>query len=179
MVNLPLIDWAKKCQKADTKAQRSLYDLSYTWMLGIGKRYITDWHSLEDVLSMAYVKVFENIQNIHIRDESSFRAWMKRILINECLMELRKNKIPFQAEEQLADLTTTDDALHTLHVKELILLLEHLPTGYKTVFNLYIFDQWTHKEIGQMLGISEQTSKSQLHKAKKQLQELIKNHYHE
>lgn len=178
MTNEQLLHWARQCQQADATAQRQLYAHTYNWMLGIGKRYLQDWHTLEDVLSMAYVKIYQHLPNIALQEAVSLRAWMKRILINECLMELRKNTRTAYDEEAITDIPITDNALNQMTLKEIMQGVEQLPIGYRTVFNLYVLDQWTHKEIAEMLGISEQTSKSQLHKAKKQLQELLKHLYH-
>lgn len=178
MTNEQLIDWALQCQQADANAQRQLYEHTYQWMLGIGKRYLQDWHILEDVVSIAYVKIYKHLPDITIQDAVSLRAWMKRILINECLMELRKNTLTQYQDETIMDIPIEDNALNQITLKEIMQGVEQLPIGYRTVFNLYVFDQWTHKGIGSMLGISEQTSKSQLHKAKKQLQSLLKHLYH-
>ncbi|MDX1905074.1 MAG: sigma-70 family RNA polymerase sigma factor [Thermonemataceae bacterium] len=163
----------KRCLKADPLAQRYLYEKYAAKFLGICKRYFVNIHDAEDVLVMAFAKIFEKIK--HYRGEGSFEGWMKRLLINECLTTLRKKQILFveaDAHVQLADNTETAEQM--LNTEDLLACLQRLPDGYRTVFNLYAIEGYSHQEIANMLNISEGTSKSQLSRARNLLQNYLK-----
>jgi RNA polymerase sigma-70 factor (ECF subfamily) len=102
----------------------------------------------------------------------SLFAWLKKIAINQCLMHLRKNKMRFEAIQEIYEerYEENDSVLAQMNVREILFLIHNLPPGYRAVFNLYVFEEMQHKEIAALLNISESTSKSQLHKARQLLQ---------
>lgn len=163
------------CREGDSKAQKSLYDRYAGLMLAICKRYIVQHNDAEDVMIEGFYKIFTNIRQFDQR--GSFEGWMKRIMVNESLMWLRKRKLDIT--EMNENLSIPDENTDTGHFElegsDVIKLLDALPVGYKTVFNLYVMEEFKHREIAQMLGISINTSKSQLILAKKKLKQLIES----
>lgn len=164
----------KKARNGDQKAQRSLFDHYARPMFLLCLRYVRIQEDAEDLLSTGFTKAFANLGSFESRGEASFEFWLKRILINECLMFLRKqNKAPLMVEPDESLISTHEDILDTLSADTLFDLILHLPEGYRTVFNLFEIEGYTHKEIAEKLGITEGTSKSQLSKAKAALKETI------
>lgn len=161
------------CRKGKPEAQRKLYELYSPVLYGIVRRYIKSSEDAEDVFVNGMCKVLMKIDTY--RDEGSFEGWMKRILTNEALMLLRKNKSRFMIRE-IGDLQIKDN--HSIEedifADEILGLMDQLPTGYRTVFNMYVVEGYKHREIAEILGISINTSKSQLILAKKRMRELIK-----
>lgn len=142
-------------------------------MNAVCRRYFKDEYEAEECMIEAFVKVFEKISQFKL--EGSFEGWIRRIVVNECLMALR-------AKKQMGNQMSYDDIIYepnpqlpetSLEAQDLLKLVEQLPVGYRTVFNLYAIDGYTHEEIGQSLGITESTSKSQLHRARALLQRMI------
>lgn len=162
-----------RCQQEDRQAQRALYDRFAPVMFSVCRRYIQVYEDAEDVLAEAFYKVFTNIGQY--KGEGSLEGWVRRIVVNEALMFLRKNHALRHAVEidprmEMADEITVVDELAA---REILELLDQLPTGYRTVFNLYVLEGFKHREIADALNISINTSKSQLILAKKRLQELL------
>ena len=131
-------------------------------------RYINSPEDAKEAMMDGFLSFFKNIGGFEYRGEGSVKAWLKKITINHCLMRLRKAHAPETAyEENVHDQAETDGAIFgRLAAKEILALLQALPDGYRTVFNLYVFEELGHREIGDLLGISENTSKSQLHRAR-------------
>ncbi len=164
----------KACKRQERKAQKELYQIYKMQLFGLVRRYIKDVYIAEDVFAEAMYKVFANIHRFDNR--GSFEGWMKRIMVNECLMYLRKTNNKIRHMEIEAQHAVQESvALDRLNAEDIIKLLDSLPEGYRTVFNLYVVEGYKHREIAEMLGISISTSKSQLFLAKKKLQRLIKN----
>lgn len=163
------------CREGDPKAQKALYDKYAGLMLAICKRYILHHNDAEDVMIEGFYKVFTNIRQFDQR--GSFEGWMKRIMVNEALMWLRKRKLTIVEMNDSFSLSenNTDTGHFELEEADVIKLLDALPDGYRTVFNLYVMEEFKHREIAEMLGISINTSKSQLILAKKKLKELIES----
>jgi RNA polymerase sigma-70 factor (ECF subfamily) len=161
------------CQAGDPKAQRALYDNWGPLLLGVVRRYLSQIEDAEDVFIEGMFKILTRVGTF--RDEGSFEGWMRRIMANEALMFLRKRaNFHLVREVEPTDLSEPAIAEHTLYADEILDLLEALPTGYRTVFNLYVIDGYKHREIAEMLNISINTSKSQLILARKRMQEMIK-----
>lgn len=165
----------KALQQGDAKAQRHLYDKYSARFLAVCVRYIGDSMEAEDVMIEGFMKIFERIGQY--RGEGSFEGWMRRLITNEALMYLRSRRqiaVELDAPEaqSAANLDWADAALE---VEELMALIAQLPTGYRTVFNLYAIEGYTHAEIAEQLNITESTSKSQLHRARALLQEMLQN----
>lgn len=164
------------CRRHDKHAQRFLYDYFSGRMLALCNRYVKDKMEAEDVMVIAFAKVFERIKQY--KGEGSFEGWVRRIMVNESLSFLRRNKSMYlETDIELAEREPDYDRLNSsLEAEDLMKLISQLPAGYRIVFNLYAIDGYSHQEIGAQLGISENTSKSQLSRArvylKKQLIQL-------
>ena len=158
----------ERCRQQDAKAQRFLYERYAPKMLGVCRRYISSREDAEDVLVEAMYKVFDNIHTF--QSAGSFEGWIRRIMVNEALMFLRKKRL-LMVDTEVSELNSMEHATplsieHELAAKEILQLLERLPTGYRTVFNLFVIEGYKHIEIAEMLNISINTSKSQLILAK-------------
>lgn len=141
-------------------------------MLGLCLRYIKDPHDAECIMIEGFSKMFDTI--VQFRKEGSFEGWMKRIMINHCLGHLRKNKSFFlQVEISEAGNVMDETIGDNLEQEELLKMIEKLPTGYRTVFNLYAIEGFSHKEIAAELNISVNTSKTQLSRARCLLQRYL------
>jgi len=161
------------CKKQNAKAQRILYDKYASYMLGLCKRYVRGELEAEDVMIGGFMKVFSKIDLFE--GKGSFEGWMKRIMINESLGYIRKNKAMYlETDIEAADKEPELDKLSTaLEAKDLLKMINELPSGYRTIFNLYAIEGYSHKEIGELLGINENTSKSQLSRARMHLQRKL------
>jgi RNA polymerase sigma-70 factor (ECF subfamily) len=162
-----------QCKSQDPDAQKVLYDLYKDTLYAVCLRYIKSSHDAEDVFIDAFYKIFTKID--HFKGEGSFEGWMRRIMVNESLMFLRKKtnlhltvELP---DKEIADVQEEED---DMSFDDIIKVLDELPVGYRTIFNLYVFEDMKHREIAEMLGISINTSKSQLILAKKRLYEILK-----
>ncbi len=164
------------CRNQDRAAQRLLYERFAGKLFALCKRYVKDPDEAADVLQDSFVKVFRHMDQF--RFECPLEAWLKRIAINTALKHLRKNK-PFEhmtdVDEVANFLPQNADVLPTLHYEYLLQLVQQLPTGCRTVFNLYAIEGYTHPEIAKLMGISEGTSKSQFFRARSLLQQKLLN----
>jgi len=161
------------CKKQHPKAQKALYEKYATQMLGLCRRYIRGEMEAEDVMIRGFMKVFSKINLFEGR--GSFEGWMKRIMINEALGFIRKNKAMYlETDIEAADKEPDFTKLSTeLEAKDLLKMINELPSGYRTIFNLYAIEGYSHKEISELLGINENTSKSQLSRARMHLQKKL------
>lgn len=163
-----------KAQNGDQKAQRALFDRYSKPMFLLCLRYVRVQEDAEELLSTGFTKAFASLKSFELRGTGAFGGWLKRILINECLMFLRKqNKAPMMVETDESLVSDQEDIIGLLSADALFELILHLPEGYRTVFNLYEIEGFSHKEIAEKLGITIGTSKSQLSKAKATLKEII------
>lgn len=159
------------CIREDRKCQRFLWDKYAPKLLSLSIRYCRSREDAEDVLMESYVKIFDKMQDF--RFQSSLETWMRRIVVNTSINKLRATKITDTIDSELNDIGFTDNAFDNLNAQQLLALLDSLPTGYKTVFNMFAIEGYSHKEIADELGIDEGTSRSQLAKARKALQEMV------
>ena len=162
------------CLKRDPKSQRDLYNLFAPTMLGVCRRYAPDLETARDILQEGFVTVFEKIGTY--KGAGSFEGWMRKIFANTALMQLRHSDVLRQSDELTAAEYRTPAAggpLEQIQANELMRLINSMPVGFKTVFNLYVLEDFSHQEIAKMLGISEGTSRSQLNRARLWLQERI------
>lgn len=170
-------DLVQGCKEHNAFAQKLLYNQYAETLMILCLRYITNREDARDVLMKALVECFRDIQAFEYRGEGSLKAWLKKVTVNHCLMHLRKQRDFFREWDDKLEgqLDTVNDqhVVSQLTVKEIMQWIHALPVGYKTVFNLYVFEDMGHKEIAAVLGISENTSKSQLHKARALLQKQI------
>jgi len=161
------------CRQKERAAQKALYEHMAGKMFAICCRYVKDRMEAEDVLVTSFTKVFERIGQF--KNEGSFEGWVRKIIVNESLSYLRKNKSMYiETELETAhhepDLSRVDNHLEA---EDLLKMVSELPSGYRIVFNMYAVDGYSHKEIADYLGISENTSKSQLSRARSQLQSRL------
>lgn len=161
------------CKRKNAQAQKSLYDRYAGKLYALCCRYIKEKMEAEDVLIIAFTKILDRIDQF--KGEGSFEGWMKRIVVNESLTYLRRNKNMYlEMDIEAADREPDFEKLEShLQAEDLMKLIEALPSGYRIVFNLYAIDGYSHKEIGEQLGISENTSKSQLSRARVALQKSL------
>lgn len=161
------------CLREERGAQRRLYELTSPVMFAICLRYADSYQTAEDLLQEGYIKVFRNMGNY--RGDGSFEGWMKRIFVNTAIEHFRRQARMYPVtnlESPLAQ-AQAGDAMDHLEVDDLMAFIRRLSPGYRTVFNLYAVEGYSHREIGEMLGISEGTSKSQLSRARYLLQQMI------
>lgn len=161
------------CQKNDRTAQQQLYASYSGKMYALCYRYVKNKMEAEDVLVTAFTKVFDKIDQF--KSEGSFEGWIRRIVVNESLTWIRKNRSLY-LETDLENADFEPDYNHLsdhLEAEDLLRMIQALPTGYQLVFNLYAIDGYSHKEIAEQLNISENTSKSQLSRARVYLQKLL------
>lgn len=161
-----------RCRKNDGKAQYALYTQMAPKMLAVCRRYVKSVEEAEEVLSNGFVKVFGKIESY--RDEGSFEGWVRKIMVRESLNYIRYQRNIFvETEPDWIPEQGHSPIQEDIAAEALMQIIDELPLGYKTVFNLFAIEGYAHKEISNMLGISENTSKSQLSKARKLLQEKI------
>jgi RNA polymerase sigma-70 factor (ECF subfamily) len=163
----------KGCLRRDRNAQKLLYDTYSSKMYGLCYRYVKDVMEAEDILVTAFMKVFDKIAQF--KSEGSFEGWIRRIVVNEALTYLRRHRSMYlETELEQADREPDYNSLSDhLEAEDLLKMIQELPTGYRIVFNLYAIDGYSHKEIAGQLGISENTSKSQLSRARTYLQKIL------
>lgn len=147
-------------------------------MFSVCLRYISDREVAQDLLHDGFLKIFDSFDKFTWRGEGSLRAWMERVMVNTVLQYLRKNDVMNQATalENVPQVYEEPDAssIDVIPQKVLMRFINELPTGYRTVFNLYVFEEKSHKEIAQLLGINEKSSASQLVRAKAALATKIR-----
>jgi len=164
------------CIRKERRSQKELYDRFSGVMYAISIRYTHQRDNALDVLQEGFIKVFSNIEEY--KGQGSFEGWMKKIFIHTAINYYHKSRRLYEnfTEEEDANLNFSEatDIISVLSEKELLKLISELPDGYRMVFNLYVIEGYDHEEIASMLKISAGTSRSQLVKARKQLQTRIK-----
>ena len=159
----------RDCIAGDRKAQQELYNLYAPLVYAICLRYMGNSDDAKDMLQDTMVKFFQKAGEL--RFQGSLEGWVKRIGVNSCLDQLKRNKAKFTMDiDNAIGISGDVNAAQPLETKDLLRLLGSLPEGYRTVFNLFAIEGFTHAEIADLLNISENTSKSQLFKARKWLQ---------
>ena len=165
------------CCKKDRKAQRALFDTYYKTVFRLVKRYLGDHHESEDVTCIVFNKAFKNIDRFEYRGEGTLKKWLHTIGINESLRAVKKVK-RLQLQEEPIEIGSEEILETNLDIEKVNLILQKMPQGYRTVFNLYAIDGFSHSEIAEALNISRNTSKSQMLKARKYIiNELRSSNY--
>ena len=168
-------DFIKRCLDNDSKAQEELYRQFAPKMFGICLRYAKNQIEAQDVLQEGFIKVFRYLKDY--RKDGSLEGWVRRTMVNTAINYYKK-KMKYQKDVSLDQTepinTEEENAIDKLSAMELLELIHELPDGYRMVFNLNVIEGYTHKEIGEMLNISENTSKSQLSRARGVLQDKLK-----
>lgn len=165
----------KKAKKNSRQAQTELYEQYSRYWFSICLRYNSDRNMAADILQESIIKIFSKMKQFD-DSKGEFKSWSSRIVVNENLMFIRKKSSFIQEQELNDDLLVYDvneSPIDKLGAEELTTLISSLPIGYRNVFNLYVIDGYNHKEISEMLAISEGTSKSQLHKARNLLKRKL------
>ncbi|MFT5640662.1 MAG: RNA polymerase sigma factor (sigma-70 family) [Cyclobacteriaceae bacterium] len=174
MSQLTEIQLITRCKKDDRRAQKLLYEEYIDEMIGVSIRYLRDEQIAFEVLNQSFLKVFTNILTFEYQEEGSLRGWIKRIVINEALMYLRKKDHHLQMLSIDDDsIQPTSNEIDNIDGEYLHECIRKLPTGAGLVFNLHTIEGFSHKEIATQLNIEESSSRSQLTYAKKLLRSII------
>ncbi len=165
-------------RRGDTSAFRQLYLLYVKYLSAICSRYITDENDRKDILQEAFLKIWSSIGSFSYRGEGSLKAWMSKITVNLSLKHLRDSgKLHYEDIDSLKeDIAESEIDAGRVPTDTLMRFIRELPDGYRTVFNMFVVEGLSHKEIAKMLGIKENTSASQLFKAKAMMAEKIRNY---
>lgn len=173
---IPVEALIKASLSGDPSAQKTIFDRLAGKMMSVCMRYMGDRDSAQDVLQDGFITLFSKLGDYS--GQGSFEGWARKIFVNTALMALRKNDVLKESSDIDAAFSLSSSAPSAgdkLGYDELMRLVGSLPAGFRTVFNMYVIEGYSHKEIGEALGISEATSRSQLQRARIILQEKIKN----
>lgn len=165
----------KQCLKGDRMAQKRLYDRFAGRMFTICRRYCSGYDEATEVLQLSFIKIFDKLP---AWSGGSLEAWVKTIVVRTAIDQVRASQKLLLVEETTEELnwSVLNEAVQKLATEDLLEITRHLSEGYRMVFNLVDIEGYSHKEVAELLGISEGTSKSQLSRARKQLQKKIANH---
>ena len=169
----------ERLRSKDPAASRLFYDRYAGYLTAVCLRYVPDRADTKDILQEAFIRMFERVDRFEFRGEGSLKAWAARIVVNGALKNLqRKKRLTFV--EDLPDLPEEEDpAVEKVPPGIIQRMIEELPDGYRTVFNLFVFEQKSHREIADLLGIKEDSSASQFSRARSLLARQIKNYLKE
>jgi len=169
-------DLIKGCLQNDRRMQEELYKRFSPRMFAVCLRYAGNTEEAEDILQEGFIKIFKKLDSF--RSEGSFEGWIRRIFVNTAIEHFRRKRYLHPVSEKEENILEGKDisVLDKMAAKDILALIKELSPGYRTVFNMYVVEGYTHKEIADMLGISEGTSKSQLSRAKVILQSLVKKY---
>ncbi|MCR5351052.1 MAG: RNA polymerase sigma factor [Bacteroidales bacterium] len=171
-------EWIEGAKRGDRRCQKAIYDRLSAKMFAVALRYMGDRDLAEDILQDGFVTLFSKLDSYS--GEGSFEGWARKIFVNTALMSLRKKDALKNSEDVSVAWNVTSDApsaIQKIGYNDLMAMVAALPPGFRTVFNMYIIEGYSHKEIAEMLGISETTSRSQLQRARVLLQNKIKERY--
>ncbi len=161
------------CISQDRKGQRLLYQKFVSPMGRLCIRYLKNEEEAKDTVTEGFLKVFASIQSFESRHQGSLEAWMRKIMVNECLMKLRKNRGLIFLNIEEAEFIEISSIEENISAEEIFRMVAALPDGYRTVFNLFVLEGYSHKEISEMTGMSESASRSQLTHARSKIKELL------
>lgn len=172
--NISEIDLISGCKEGDRRMQEELYRRLSPRMYAVCLRYAGNTEEAEDILQEGFIKVFKKLDSY--RGDGSFEGWVRRIFVNTAIEHFRRKRYlqPVTEKEENTIEGSYLSVLDDLAERDIMALVRQLSPGYRTVFNMYVVEGYTHKEIGDIMGISEGTSKSQLSRAKIILQDLVK-----
>jgi len=163
-----------KAKSGDKSALKEIYLQNAGYLYAVCSRYISDREEVNDIIQDSFIKILSSLDKFEYRRDGGLRSWMSRIVTNASLKRLRLEKGKLELLDQMPeDIPEEDVDVGNISQETLLSMISSLPDGYKAVFNLYVFEKMSHKEIASLLGISENTSASQLHHAKARLQKLI------
>jgi RNA polymerase sigma factor (sigma-70 family) len=169
-------DLIKGCLEGNRRMQEEMYRRLSPRMYAVCLRYAGNTEEAEDILQEGFIKVFKKLDSF--RSEGSFEGWVRRIFVNTAIEHFRRKRYltPVTEKEENTIEGKYTSVLDDLGAKDIMALVQQLSPGYRTVFNMYVVEGYTHKEIADMLGISEGTSKSQLSRAKVILQDMVRTY---
>lgn len=166
------------CRKQYREAQRMVYEIMAPKLYRLCKRYLKKEEEIEEVLADAFFTIFTKIEQL--KEDLAFEAWARKITVNNCLLQIKKNiNFNLYLEDVSYSSQPLADEVTDLEEEDLLNLLQYIPDGCQTIFNLFVIEGYSHKEIAEQLGISEGTSKSQLNAAKSKLKELVRTFYYQ
>lgn len=169
-----LSELINEVKEGSTAAQKCLFDEISGKLLFVCRRYVKSPEDAEEIMLDGFYKFFKQIDKFSFQGDAALFGWIKKIMVNECLMFLRKKNVFTMVSDSEADnIALDEDGLDRISAEEIFGLIVQLPVGYRTVFNLCEIEGLPHKEIATLLGISEGTSKSQLSKSKILLQKML------
>ena len=163
----------RQCKRQNRRAQKLLYEQQSPVMLAVCRRYISDLDMAEELMLNGFVKVFGKIDQF--KGEGSFQGWIRRIMVTTCLEWIRNNQQLYKEVDldEINPAVNFETADLNLEAEDLIQMIQELPQGYQTIFNMYAIEGYNHKEIAEALQISVNTSKSQLSRARVLLQKKL------
>jgi RNA polymerase sigma-70 factor (ECF subfamily) len=171
---MELSEQIQDARQGNAAAQKYLFDRLSNPMMAVCCRYLKNREDAEEILLDGFCRFFTHLASFKYQGEAALYAWIQRIMVNECLMFLRRqHSFSMLTEEAAEEIPRADEIISQLSAGEIFALIVRLPVGYRTVFNLHIIEGMEHKEIAETLGIAEGTSKSQLSKAKLLLQKML------
>lgn len=161
------------CINGELKAQRILFDRFAGKMMTVCRRYAGQSSDAEDFFQESFIRVFQNLHQFQF--QGSLEGWIRRVVVNACIRQLSKRKLTYSLDSDSVFFEPEVDnlALSSLSEEEILSWISSMPLGYKTVFNLVVFDGFSHKEVSSMMNIDEATSRSQLLKGRKWLQKRV------
>lgn len=171
-----------RLRRGDASAMGEVYACFANYLTAVCSRYIIEDEDIRDVLQESFIKIFTKVDTFHYEGEGSLKAWATQVTVNEALQHLRNQKrkgmVGYDDEriEDKAELTDETPPINDIPTEVLMEMIRNLPPGYRTVFNLYVIEGKRHKEIAELLGIQEQTSASQLMRARRLLAMWIKEY---
>jgi RNA polymerase sigma factor (sigma-70 family) len=163
-------DLIRKCLKGDAAAQRQLFEQFAPRMMTVCRRYMPVRQEAEDILQEAFIRVFKSLHQF--RSEGSLEGWMRKAFVRVAINHIKRSKMRFDHIDS-AEVAGHDDVVSEMGAEEILSLVQQLPVGYRTIFNLNVVEGYSHEEIGQLLGIAAVTSRTQLMRAKQMLQQKI------
>ncbi len=174
------MDLARLAGSGDVRGQRELYERYAGYLTAVVRRYIADSDEAKDVLQDAFINIFGHLDSFSYRGEGSLQAWMTRIVVNASLHRLRKTPHAMLVDNMPEPQPDEEPDVENIPLDVLQRMIRQLPDGYRTVFNLYVFEQMPHKQIASLLGIKENSSASQFLRAKallaREIKEYRRNH---
>lgn len=164
----------QECENGNKQSQKILFEKLYVPMFRTCLRYVNNQSDAEDCLMRGFLKMFQNLSSFRFEGEHSLFVWVRKIMVNEALMFLRKKHNFFLSlDAEVEDVSIPSEVIINMDAQDLLQKIQQLPTGYRTVFNLFVVEGYSHQEIAVELGISENTSRTQLAKARMKLKKMI------
>ena len=163
-------------RKGNRQAMQTLYGQTVGYVVGVCQRYLSNQEDVRDVVQDCYLQFFQHIDGFTYKGGNSIKAWMAKVVVNKSIDLLRQKQHWQFVDEEIPDIADEPVDLSSIKAERLHWLIRQLPTGYRTILNLYVFERKSHQEIARIMGIKPDTSASQYHRAKALLKEMILQH---